>query len=165
MTTCVFAGTFDPPTNGHKDIIDKCLKMFDKVIIALLKNPNKEPYFSLEERQKLLKKLYDAEEDVEVVVFDGMLVDFMKNNNATVYVRGIRDEKDYEYEKTMCFYNTDMYPSLITIFIPTRQSLEHVSSSAIRQLIQMDADVSHYVPEEITGEIKRLVIKKGIEGK
>lgn len=154
MKTCVFAGTFDPITNGHKFVIDKCLEMFDKVFVAVGVNVDKKPMFSLEQRLEMIALTYKCDERVVIKQFDGMLVDFMKENEILVNVRGIRDQDDYKYETTMERYNRDMYGDIITVYIPTPKELVHVSSSAMRNIIGLKGDLSGYVPSAVSEYIK-----------
>ncbi len=148
-TTCVFAGTFDPITVGHTYVINKCLEIFDKVIVAVGVNSDKSPLFSLNERLKMIKGAFSENPSVQVKTFDGMLVDFMKKENIAVNVRGIRNGDDYKYESNMASFNLDMYPEITTIFIPTPQDLAHVSSSAVRSIISYGADIDKYVPKSV----------------
>ena len=157
MKTCVFAGTFDPPTKGHLDVLEKSLEIFDHVVVAIMINPEKKPFFNQSERKKLMEKMLEDYENVEVVLYGGMLVNLLKDYDTKFYVRGIRNTDDYKYETTMHYYNHDMYEDIITIFIPTPQDLSYVSSSALRELISMDADFSHYVPSSIYEDLKKLV--------
>ena len=149
MKVCVFAGTFDPITIGHTFVIDKCLEIFDKVIIALGVNQEKSPMFDLETRKKMIKLAVGDDSRVEITSFDGMLVDFMKKNNIKVNVRGIRDIDDYKYETTMERFNRDMYSDMTTIYIPTPKELVHISSSAIRTILSMNSDASEYLPKAV----------------
>ncbi len=146
MKTCVFAGTFDPFTKGHEYIVNKCLDIFDKVIIAVGVNVNKAPYFSLEQRMTAINKIYDTDDRIEVCSFSGMLVDFMKEKGITVTVRGIRNADDYKYETQMANYNYDMYKEVTTLYIPTPNCLEHVSSSAMRNILGLKGDIKPYIP-------------------
>ncbi len=160
MKTCVFAGTFDPFTTGHEYVANKSLQLFDKVIIAIGVNGDKEPFFSVEDRVNLLKKIYENNENVEIATFSGLLVDFMKEKGLNIYVRGVRNEEDYKYESTMLNFNQDFYPELTTVYIPTPDVLEHVSSTAIRSLIKMGADFEKYVPLASVKEIKKIIGSK-----
>ena len=160
MKTCVFAGTFDPVTKGHQFVIEKCLETFDKVVVAVGKNVDKKPTFSLEERVEFIKAAFSGNDRVEVATFDGMLVDFMKERKIIHTVRGIRDVDDYKYETTMARYNTDMYPEVITLYIPTPTDLTYISSSAIRNIIGLKSDFSGYVPSGALLLIERAVKEK-----
>lgn len=156
MKVCVFAGTFDPITNGHKYVIDSLLKMFDKVVVAIGVNTEKNPMFSLEDRKNMISCAFKGNDRVEVKTFSGMLVDFMKENQILVNARGIRDYDDYKYETTMERYNRDMYGDIITIYLPTPKDLVQVSSSAIRSIIELKGDTSMYLPKEVDEYIKKI---------
>ena len=160
MRTCVFAGTFDPFTSGHEYVVDKCLEIFDKVIIAVGVNVDKKPFFSIDERLEIIKSVYADNDRIEVASYTGMLVDFMKKNGAKVTVRGIRNEEDYKYETTMSHFNQDMYCDCITTFIPTPTNLTYVSSSAIRNILSLKGDISPYVPEKAVEIINGFVKEK-----
>ncbi len=159
MKVCVFAGTFDPFTKGHEYVTNKCLEIFDKVIIAVGVNVDKTPYFTLQERIDAIKLIYD-DERVLVRSFSGMLVDFMKEEGVAVTVRGIRNLDDYKYETTMANYNKDMYPEVTTLYIPTPNELEHISSSAMRNIIWLKGDIKNYIPEKSYAFIKDIIDKK-----
>ncbi len=154
MKVCVFAGTFDPITNGHVFVIDKCLEMFDKVIVVLGINQDKKPMFSLAQRKEMISLVYKNQPRVEVAEFNGMLVDFMKEKGVKINVRGIRDLDDYKYETTMERYNRDMYNKMITIYVPTPKELVHISSSAMRNILNIGGDASEYLPKQILQVIK-----------
>lgn len=160
MKKCVFAGTFDPITNGHAFVIDKCLTMFDEVVIAVGVNVDKSPIFTLEQRVEMIKAVYGDNKNVTVKTFDGMLTDFMKENQIFVTVRGIRDIDDYKYETTMSRYNQDMYPEITTVFIPTPANLTYVSSSAVRNIINLKSDFSAYVPSAVSAIATEIINKK-----
>ena len=156
MKVCVFAGTFDPLTKGHAFVIDKCLELFDKVIVAVGVNVDKSPMFSVSERMQMISLAYKDQDRVEVQKFDGMLVEFMKKNNVLINVRGIRDIDDYKYETTMERYNRDMYSEMTTVYIPTPKDLVQVSSSAMRNIINLKGDISPYVPNAVEQVIKTI---------
>ena len=154
MKICVFAGSFDPFTVGHQEVVDKCLEMFDGVIIAVLNNPDKNPMFSVEKRIEFINALYGDDDRVSIKAWNGLLVDFMRENGVKINVRGVRNADDYKYENNMTYFNTDMYPELITVYLPSKLSLSHVSSSAIRSLITSGGDAKGYIPEKIYSLIK-----------
>lgn len=149
MKKSVFAGTFDPLTKGHEFVIEKCLDLFDQVVVAIGENKDKTPLFSLEERKQMIEKTFNGNPKITVQTFGGMLVDFMKKNDVLVNVRGIRDVDDYKYELTMERYNRDMFPDMSTIFIPTPKELVHVSSTAIRNIISLKGNIEEYVPKAV----------------
>ena len=156
MKVCVFAGTFDPITNGHKFVIDSCLKMFDKVVVAIGVNVDKSPMFSLEQRKQMIIDTFNGDKRVQVKEFSGMLTDFMKQNDILINVRGIRDLDDYKYETTMERYNRDMMPEMTTVYIPTPKDLVQVSSKAMRDIIKLKGDCSNYLPKAVAEAIKKL---------
>ncbi|MBE7087013.1 MAG: pantetheine-phosphate adenylyltransferase [Clostridiales bacterium] len=160
MKTCVFAGTFDPVTTGHEDMIIRCAKMYDKVVVAIGKNGEKLPFFTLEERVEILKSAFKDYKNVEIATFDGMLIDFMKERNIKINVRGLRNERDYTYETEMACYNQDYYPELITVYLPTPKNLTYVSSSAVRKIIAIGADVSEYIPSGAVKVVKEIIKSK-----
>lgn len=160
MKTCVFAGTFDPFTQGHEYVVDKCLEIFDKVVIAVGVNVSKQPFFSIDERVQIIKATFDGDDRVEVCTYSGMLVDFMREKGILTTVRGIRNQDDYKYETTMAQYNQDMYKDCITLYIPTPLSLAHVSSSAMRNIISLKGDVSSYVPKKSVELINAIITEK-----
>ena len=155
MKRCVFAGTFDPPTLGHKDIVLKCLELFDEVIVAILINPNKRPLFSEEARLAMLRKVFAAYKNVRVLAYDGLTVDLLKRENAKFYVRGTRNGTDYDYEAQLNYINMDMYKEMITVFLPTRQEFLHISSSLVKDALKFNKNVDKYIPEEIRGDLKK----------
>ena len=157
MRTCVFAGTFDPITKGHEYVVNKCLETFDKVVIAVGVNVDKNPLFSLEERVDIIKETFKSDERVEVATFKGMLVEFMKSRGIKHTVRGLRNQDDYKYETTMAHFNQDMYDEIITMYIPTPTELTYVSSSAIRNIIALSSDISVYVPERAKKKIEEIL--------
>ena len=157
MKKCVFAGTFDPPTIGHQDIVLKCLEIFDEVVVALMINPNKQPLFKTEDRLMLLEKVFSGHPNVKVVAYDGLLVDLLRKENTKFYVRGIRNGTDYDYENQLNYINCDMYKQMITIFLPTRQNLVHISSSLVKDALGFHKNVDDYVPAEIRGDIRKLL--------
>ncbi len=156
MKVCVFAGTFDPITKGHEFVIEKCLEMFDKVVVALGVNQDKTPMFSLEQRKQMISLAFSGEKRVEVKEFSGMLTDFMRENGIKINVRGIRNQDDYKYETTMERFNRDMYSDMITLYIPTPNDLVYVSSTAIRNILTMGADASGYLPQAVCDYIKTI---------
>lgn len=155
MKKCVFAGTFDPPTLGHKDIVLKCLELFDEVIVAILINPNKKPLFTVEERRCMLEKVFAGNSRVRVLAYDGLTVDLLKRENVRFYVRGIRNGTDYDYEAQLNYINVDMYKDMITVFLPTRQEFLHISSGLVKDALRFHKNVDKYVPEEIRGDLKK----------
>lgn len=160
MRECVFAGTFDPFTVGHKDVVEKCLKMFDRVHVAVLNNHDKTPLFDGTQRVEFIKKIFGGDDRVVVEHSDGLLVDFMKEKNISINVRGIRNAEDFKYETNMFYYNQEMYPELITVYLPASLNRTHISSTSIRMLINAGADISPYVPQEIVADVTAALREK-----
>ena len=160
MKKCVFAGTFDPPTTGHKGIVESCLKMFDEVVVAILINPEKSTLFTVEEREKLLKKLFESEKRVRVITFDGAAVDLLERENTPFYVRGVRNTVDFEYENANFFANKKLKRDIVTIYLPAEQESLHVSSSLVRNSFRFKKDFSQYIPKEIYEDIQKLLKDK-----
>ena len=155
MKKCVFAGTFDPPTLGHKDIVMKCLDLFDEVIVAILINPNKKPLFTVEQRLAMLKKVFAAYPKVRVLSYDGLTVDLLRREGVRYYVRGIRNGTDYDYEAQLNFINVDMYREMITLFFPTRQEFLHSRSGRVKDDLRFEKNVDKYIPEEIREDLNK----------
>lgn len=148
METCVYAGSFDPFTIGHKSVVDKALQLFNKVIIGIGNNPCKGRGFNITETLSDITSLYYGQPKVEVYIYDGATVDFAKKFNADCLIRGIRNTIDFEYEKNIATINKDI-SGIETIFFMTEPELEHVSSSMVRELVRCGKDVSKYIPKRI----------------
>ena len=160
MTKCVFAGTFDPFTIGHLYVVEECLKQYDKVVVALGINTEKTPYFSREERLSLLKEAFKNNDRVEVVFFEGLLVDFMKQNDIFTTIRGIRDSKDLEYEKIMSRNNRNFWEKANTEFVFVTGEIAKVSSTKVRELVQKDEDASQFIPLDAREYFNQMVKAK-----
>ena len=160
MKKCIFAGTFDPPTVGHADMIRQCLRLFDEVVVAVLINPDKQPYFALEEREHMLSLAFSGESRVRVRSYDGLVVDLMREEGTPFYVRGIRNGADYDYETLTQYINRSLYPELVTLYLPTTQEHLHISSSLVRNSIRFGKPVDEYVPEAARDYIKKLISEK-----
>ncbi|MBQ7792663.1 MAG: pantetheine-phosphate adenylyltransferase, partial [Clostridia bacterium] len=134
MKTAVYPGSFDPLTNGHLDIITRSSKLFDKVIVTVLKNSAKKPLFSIEERVDFIRRTTEHLPNVEVESFDGLLVDFAKEKNCNVLIKGLRVVSDFEYEFQMALANKNQMPEVETMFLPTAQEYMFLSSSIVKEL-------------------------------
>ncbi len=145
---CVYAGSFDPVTIGHLDIIGKCVMMFDEVVVAVGKNAEKVNFFPLDTRLEMLKSCCAKYSGVVVKSFDGLLVDFLQNEGTCYYVRGIRDAVDEDYETKSFNFNSQKYPDIHTIFITASKETKKVSSTLVKNLLKEGKDVSKYVPIE-----------------
>lgn len=131
----ICAGSFDPPTLGHLNIIERGLKIFDKLIVAVATNTSKKPLLSVKDRVDLLTKLLKPHKNVEVTSFDGLLIDFAKRLKIKTLLRGIRNMNDYEYESQMALVNKALYPKLETVFMMTEGKYSHLSSTFIREIL------------------------------
>ena len=149
MKKCVFAGTFDPVTKGHEEILGKASEIFDEVIVALCVNPEKKAMFSVGKRLEFLKAVAKKYPNARVVLHEGMLVDLLRKEGTKFTVRGVRNAADYEYESSTDFFNVDLMPEAVSVFLPCSAALSHVSSSAVRELLSLGMPVNKYVPEEI----------------
>ncbi len=159
---CVFAGTFDPPTTGHEKVVNKCLKIFDEVVVAVMVNPEKSPYFSENERVLLLNKLFSGENRVKIRTFAGAAVDLLEEENTPFYVRGIRNTVDFEYENLNFFANKKLKKDIITVYFPAEQEDLQVSSSLVKNSIRFKKDYNDYIPEKIRDELHRILEKKNV---
>lgn len=148
MKTAVFPGSFDPVTSGHLDLIKRASKMFDRLILGVLINSSKKPLLTVEERVRLLKEVTRDLKNVEVEAFDGLLVDFVDRCDANVIVRGLRTSNDFEYELPLAQANYKLNERADTIFLATSPEYSYVSSSAVKELMRYNADISSFVPEE-----------------
>jgi len=142
----VYAGSFDPVTNGHIDLIERASKLFQAVVVALGVHPTRAPLFTVEERLSLLKEVARPFRNVEVSSFDGLLIDFCRSVGARVIVRGLRAATDFEYELQIAHANADLMPEIDTIFLPTRTNYGFVSASLVRDIAIHGGDVSRYAP-------------------
>jgi len=142
----VFPGSFDPITNGHLDIVDRGLAVFDRVRMAILMNPEKQPLFSVEERVALIREAYRGNRRVEVDTFSGLLVDYAERVGASVILRGIRAISDFEYEFQMALMNRRLDPQIETVFMMPAESYSYVSSRLVKEVFQLGGRVSDLVP-------------------
>lgn len=145
----VFPGSFDPLTKGHQSVMKKALPLFDEIIIAIGSNNEKKNYFSLKERMRQVKLVFKSEQKVSVKSFEGLTVDFCKKNNARFIVRGLRDGKDFEYEKSIAIMNNEIESSIETIFFMTEAKYQAINSVIIRDILRNGGDASKFLPNEL----------------
>lgn len=150
----IYAGSFDPPTNGHLDLVDRASKLFPRVVVALGQHPTRSSLFTVEERMELLKKVCAPVPNVEVALFDGLLVDYARTIDARIIVRGLRAATDFEYELQIAHANADLAPDLDTVFLPTRTNYGFISASLVREIASHGGDVSRYAPEAVCEALK-----------
>ncbi|APR79373.1 Phosphopantetheine adenylyltransferase [Minicystis rosea] len=142
----VYAGSFDPITLGHLDLVERSSKLFDEVVVAVGRHATKKAFFSFEERVGLIREVTKDVPNVRIDSFDGLLIHFCERIGARVIVRGLRAVTDFEYELQIAHANADMVPGVDTVFLPTRTKYGFVSSSLVREIASHGGDVSHYAP-------------------
>lgn len=160
MRIGIYPGSFDPVTLGHLDIIKRSAKMVDKLIIGVLNNSKKTPVFTALERKQMIEKVTKDIPNVEVEVFEGLLVDFVKERQASVIFRGLRAVSDFEYELQMAQLNRNLSHEADTVFLATSVEYAYLSSSSVRELASYKGNISSMVPEELLEQIERKFDKK-----
>ena len=145
----VCAGTFDPITMGHLDVIERALRIFPRVVIAVAESAGKNPLFNLEQRMELVRSSTAHLEGIEVQSFNGLLVNFAESVDVRVIVRGLRAFSDFEYEFQMALTNRKLKPSIETLFLMPKQDYSYVSSSNVREVAQLGGDISQFVPPPV----------------
>ena len=152
---CIYPGTFDPITNGHLDVIERAIKIFDKVIVAVAASESKQPYYSLQKRIEMVKISTAKLKNIEVMGFDNLLVDFAKSHGINVVIRGLRAVSDFEYELQIGYANAALWDELETVYLMPSLQNAFISSSIVRSVLSHDGDVSRLVPSEILEILKR----------
>jgi len=155
--TAIYPGSFDPVTNGHLDLIDRGTKIFDHLIVAVLRNPEKDPLFSLQERMEMLREVTRPWANVEVDVFDGLLVDYVRRRKATVILRGIRAISDYEYELQMALMNRKLEPQIETVFMMPAEAYSYLSSRLVREIALLGGSIQGLVPPVVEQRLRTKV--------
>ena len=154
--TAIYPGTFDPPTNGHLDVIARGAKIVDHLVVAILRNASKgEPLFTVDEREQMLREATAHISNVTVETFDGLLVDFVRAKGAKAVIRGIRAVSDYEYEFQMAMMNRKLDPELETLFMMPAEKYTYVSSRLIKGVYQLGGDISSLVPPVVVERLKK----------
>jgi len=156
-SVAIYPGSFDPVTNGHLDLIARGEKMFDRLIVAVLKNADKAPLFSLSERVEMLREVTRQWDSVEVDVFDGLLVDYARKRGAAVILRGIRAVSDYEYELQMALMNRKLEPRLETVFMLPGESFSYLSARLVREIAQLGGPLTGLVPHIVEQRLRSKV--------
>jgi pantetheine-phosphate adenylyltransferase len=149
----LYPGTFDPPTNGHVDLIQRGAKLFDHLVVAVLNNPGKNPFFTVEERVEMLRESISGLSNVSVATFDGLMVDFARQQGASAVLRGIRAISDYEYEFQMALMNRRLAPEIETVFLQPAGRYSFVSSRMLKEVFSFGGEVTGLVPPNV---LKRL---------
>ncbi len=156
----VYAGSFDPATLGHLDLIERAAALFDNVIVAIGVHPTKHPLFSAAERKELIVSIAAHIPNVVVDSFDGLLIEYCASKQASVIVRGLRVTTDFEYELQIAHANADLRPNIDTIFLPTRTKHGFVSASLVREIASHGGDVSRYAPKVVCEALTKKFAKK-----
>jgi len=152
MKKAIFPGSFDPITLGHKNIIEKALLLFDKIVIGIGENDSKNNLLTIRKRILLLEKCFNKNPKIEILTYQGLTIDFCIKENIKFIIRGVRDCIDFEYEKKMSFMNEDLNNTITTFLIPCSKEFSGVSSTLIKSLIQNNGNYSKFIPLEIKNE-------------
>ena len=153
MTRAIYPGSFDPITNGHLDIIERSSKMVDELVVGVLNNSAKNSLFSVEERVSMLKEMTREMPNVTVASFDGLLVDFMEQIDATIIIRGLRAISDYEYELQIAQTNHKVNPKVDTVFLTSSLEYAYLSSTIVKEFASYGGDISQFVPKHLIDKI------------
>ena len=149
MVTAIYPGSFDPPTNGHLDVIRRGASIFSKLIVAVAVNPRKNPLFTAQERVEFIRDSIPQLSNVEVFFFDGLIVNLCREKNAKVILRGIRTISDFEHEFQMAFTNRHFAPEVETIFVAPAEEYSYLSSSLLKEAIRVGGNMEHYIPKKV----------------
>lgn len=154
MKTGIYPGTFDPITNGHLDVIERSILLFDKVIVAVTNNPAKSPLFSVTERLDMISSATQSLANVEVDSFQELLVDYAERKNATAIIRGLRATSDFEYEFQMAVVNRKLSKNLLTVFLMPNEKYTFLNSTIVKEVANLKGDVSCFVPHQVYLKLK-----------
>ena len=149
MKIAIYPGSFDPITNGHLDVLISSAEIFDKVIIAVARNSEKNAFLSTDERVKLIKESVGHIGNVEVDAFDGLTIEYAREKGAEVLIRGLRAVSDFEYEMQLSQTNSALAPDIQTVFLITKPEYNFISSSTVREILQNNGDISKFVPKPV----------------
>ena len=153
--TAIYPGSFDPITNGHLDLIVRGCYLFDKLIVAILRNETKQPLFSVEERIEMLREVVDCYPNVAVDSFEGLLVDHAARKGATVLLRGIRAISDYEYELQMALMNRRLHPDIETVFMMASEAHSFISSRLVKEVFGLGGNIGGLVPPPVEVRLRK----------
>ena len=151
----VYPGTFDPITNGHSDLVNRGVKIFDKVIIAVAQNPSKNTLFTVKERIEFIQEIFDSNSQVEIYSLDKLLVDFANDHNATVILRGLRAVSDFEYEVQLASMNRSMEPNIESVFMSPAEEYGFLSSSIIKEIAKHGGDLSKFIDKAVLAALQK----------
>ena len=156
----VYPGSFDPVTNGHIDVIKRAIRLFDRVIVAVIENPTKKTLFSVDERMEMLRAVTRGLSGVVVSHFDRLLVDYMKKKRANIIIRGLRAVSDFEYEFQMALTNRKLAPDIETVFLMPAEAYTYLSSSIVKEVVRLNGSVKGFVPRQIEARLRRKLLTK-----
>lgn len=162
MKIAVYPGSFDPITNGHLNIIERAINIFDELIVAVAVDPNKSTLFSAQERTDMIKEVTKNIEKVKVQSFSDLLIDFMKRNNANIIIRGMRAISDFEHESQLALMNKELAPEIETVFMVTCSKYSYLNSSIVKEIASLDGCVSQLVPEIVEENLRKKLLNKSI---
>lgn len=154
----IYPGSFDPITNGHLDLIERGCKLFDRLIVSILRNENKQPLFSAEERMEMLHEVVQGYPNVEVDSFNGLLVDYAAERGASVLLRGIRAISDYEYELQMALMNRRLRPEIETVFMMSGEAYSFISSRLVKEVARLGGNISGLVPPSVEQRLRSSIL-------
>lgn len=157
MKSAIYPGSFDPITNGHLDVIKRGVKIFDKIIVAVLINVEKKGLFDVQERVELIKKATQGIENIEIISFEGLLIDLLKQKETNIILKGLRSVTDFEYELQMALMNNKLDKDVETLFMATATETSFVSSSAVKQVVKFGGNIEGLVPSNIIEDIERKI--------
>ena len=155
----IYPGSFDPFTKGHQNIIERGVRVFGQVVVAVAHNTSKKTVFTLQERVDLLNEIFRGRDDVKVDYFEGLLVDYAKKMGTNVVLRGMRTVSDFEYELQMALANKTLSPELETVFMVTDSEFSHISSSVIREVVSLGGQATHMVPSIVETKLRDKLLK------
>jgi pantetheine-phosphate adenylyltransferase len=156
----IYPGSFDPITNGHLDLIERSLRLVDRLILAILVNAEKRPLFSVTERMEMLREVVGDRGSIEVCTFNGLLVDFATERGANLIIRGIRAISDYEFELQMALMNRRLRPELETVFLMAGEAYSFISSRLVKEVVSLGGDITGLVPPAVEARLKKRFLAK-----
>ncbi|NTV45326.1 MAG: pantetheine-phosphate adenylyltransferase [Chlorobiales bacterium] len=155
MKSAIYPGTFDPITNGHIDVLERAISIFDEVTVVVAVNSQKTPLFSAEERQEIIQEVVSKYPNVKVEILrDGLLADYARKTGATTIIRGLRQVTDFEYEFQIALMNRNLYPEITTVFLMPNEKYTYLASSIVREVARLGGDISNFVPATVLARLK-----------